>query len=89
MALGANRAGVLRLVLRQGVVLGTVGIAVGVTAATGLTGYLRIMLFELTPLDATTFVVASLLLALIATVAAMVPARRATRVDPLVALKTE
>jgi ABC-type antimicrobial peptide transport system permease subunit len=65
------------------------GLAPGVAAATGMTRYLQSMLFDVTPLDSVAFIATSLVFALIATVAALVPAHRATRVDPLVALKAE
>jgi ABC-type antimicrobial peptide transport system permease subunit len=65
------------------------GVVLGVGSAAALTRYLEGMLFGLTPLDPATFVSVSVLFASVATVAAFVPARRATRVDPLIALRAE
>jgi putative ABC transport system permease protein len=89
MALGADRGDVLGLVLGQSVVLTVAGIAIGVGAATGLTRYLDKMLFGLSALDPATFIVVAIAFGLVATIAAFVPARRATKVDPLVALRCE
>jgi predicted permease len=89
MALGARRADVLRLVLRQGLRLTTLGLAVGVAGALALTRVLRNHLYEIGPTDATTFVSVSLLLVLVALLACLIPARRATKVDPMVALRQE
>jgi predicted permease len=89
MALGAQRSDVLRLVLSQSLVLTAVGIVLGIGGALGATRYLDKMLFGLTPFDPTTFIAVSLMFGLVATLAAFVPARRATKVDPLVALRCE
>jgi putative ABC transport system permease protein len=89
MALGAQRADVMRLVVRQGLALTGVGLTIGLVAATVATRYLEGFLFGVTPLDPGTFVGVSLLFALIAMVASYVPARHATNVDPLVALRYE
>jgi putative ABC transport system permease protein len=89
MALGAGRARVLRLVLGQSLLLTTIGIISGLMGAAAATRYLEGFLFGLTPLDPATFVAASLAFAAIATIAALVPARRATRVDPLISLRSE
>jgi putative ABC transport system permease protein len=89
MALGAGRARVLRLVLGQSLLLTTIGITCGVMGAAAATRYLEGFLFGLTPLDPTTFAAASLAFAVIATLAALIPARRATRVDPVVVLRAE
>ena len=92
MALGANRSNVLRMVLRQGMMLTIVGVVVGVAGAFVLTRYLETltsMLFGVEPRDPVTFVVIPLGLALVALLACLVPARRATKVDPLVALRYE
>jgi predicted permease len=92
MALGANRANVLRMVLRQGMMLTVVGVAIGVTAAFVLTKYLETlttMLFGVEPRDPVTFSVIAAGLTLVALVACLIPARRATKVDPLVALRYE
>jgi putative ABC transport system permease protein len=89
MALGAQAADILRMVLRQGLTLALVGIAVGVVAALGLMRLLRSLLFEVQTTDAATFgfVIGTLLV--VALLACYLPARRATRVDPLVALRYE
>jgi putative ABC transport system permease protein len=89
MALGAQRGNVMALVLVQSVVLTAIGIVLGVGGAFAVTRYLAQMLFGVTPLDPATFVVVSLLFASIAALASFVPARRATQVDPLVALRSE
>ena len=89
MALGAQRSEVLTGVLGQSAILILIGVGVGLGAAAGLSRYLEGMLFGLTPLDPATFLAASLLFVVVALIASFVPARRATRVDPLVALRTE
>jgi predicted permease len=88
-ALGAQRANVLALVLGQSLTLTGVGIGLGVTGAAAVTRYLRGMLFGLTPLDPATFIGVAALFAVVATLAALLPAHRATRIDPLVALRSE
>jgi putative ABC transport system permease protein len=89
MALGARRAQVLALVLRQGLVLAAIGIMLGVAGAAASARLLQGMLFGVTPLDARTFVVVAVLFGLVALLAAYLPARRATQVDPIVALRAE
>jgi predicted permease len=89
MALGARRADVMWLVLRQGMRLTTLGLAVGLAGAVALTRVLRNHLYEISPTDATTFVSVSLLLVLVALLACLIPARRATKVDPMVALRRD
>ena len=89
VALGAQRSEVVALVLNQSLVLTLVGIALGIAGAAGVTRYLEGLLFGLTPLDPATFVGVSAMFTTIAIVAAYVPARRATKVDPLVALRCE
>ncbi len=88
MALGAQRADVLALVLRQGLILTTIGITLGLMGALGVTRVLQAMLFGITPLDATTFLAVAILFALVTTFASYLPARRATKVDPIVALRS-
>jgi putative ABC transport system permease protein len=88
-ALGARRNDVIGLVLGQSLALTAIGITVGLGGAVAVTRYLESMLFGLTPLDPTTFIGVALVFALLATLAAYVPARRATTVDPLVALRCE
>jgi ABC-type antimicrobial peptide transport system permease subunit len=87
VALGARRADVMRLVLGQSLLVIAIGIILGVGGAAMVTRYLAAMLYGLTPLDAATFVGVSLLFAIVALIASYVPARRATRVDPLIALR--
>ena len=89
MALGAERGAVLRMVLRRGIVLLTIGIGLGLAGAAGLTRYLSGMLFDLTPLDPATYAAVALLFAVVALVASYLPARRATQVDPVIALRCD
>jgi ABC-type antimicrobial peptide transport system permease subunit len=89
MALGAARARVLRLVIGQGMALAVVGIVFGLAGAFLLTRLLSSQLYSVTATDPLTFVGVSVLLAAIAFVATLVPALRATRVDPVVALREE
>ena len=89
MALGAARGRVLRLVIGQGMVLAVIGIAIGLVGALALTRLLAAQLYSITPTDPATFVGVSFLLATIALVATLLPALRATRVDPVVALREE
>jgi putative ABC transport system permease protein len=87
IALGASRTAVVRLVLRQGLTPAISGITLGLLAAVLLTGLLRTMLFEVDVLDASVFAGVALVLALVSLAAALIPARRAVRVDPVVALR--
>jgi putative ABC transport system permease protein len=89
LALGAGTADVLKLVLRQGMTLALVGEVLGLAGALALTRVIRGLLFALTPTDATTFILVFGLLKVVALLACYVPARRATKVDPLVALRYE
>jgi predicted permease len=92
MALGADRRNVLLMVVRQGMLLTVVGIAIGLAAAYVLTRYLESltsMLFGVEPRDPWTFAVIAVVLGVVALVACLVPARRATKVDPLTALRYE
>ena len=89
MALGAARGNVLQLVVRQGMTLVLIGLAIGIAGAFALTRFLESQLFNVDPTDPATFTIVAILLATVAFVATMVPAMRATRVDPLVALRQE
>ena len=89
MALGARRGQVLGAVLGRGVLLAVAGIAVGLAGATAVTRYLQSMLYGVTPLDRGTFLVVALAFAAVAALASYMPARRATQVDPMVALRTD
>ena len=89
MALGAQRNHVLAVVLRQTTMLTLSGVALGVAGAVALSRYLEGLLYGLTPLDPTTFLAVVMVFGVVATVASYVPARRATRVDPLTALRSE
>jgi putative ABC transport system permease protein len=87
MALGAQIVDVLRLVLSRAMALAAIGIAIGVVGAVALTRYLTSMLFGVQPIDVLTFVGVSLILASVVLIACLIPARRATKIDPLEALK--
>jgi putative ABC transport system permease protein len=87
VALGAQHGDVLRLVLRDGALLGGIGIVIGLVGALAVTRFLRTMLFGISPFDPTSFAGVSLILAGIALFASYVPARRAAKVDPVEALR--
>jgi putative ABC transport system permease protein len=89
MALGAQRFDVMRLVLRQSALLAAIGLFCGLAGAAALTRYLEGLLFGLTPLDPVTFLTVPVIFAAVATLAAYVPARRATLVDPITELRAE
>jgi len=88
MALGARRADVLRMVLREGVLTSLAGIAIGVAGALVATRYMASMLYAVSATDVGTFVAVSALLVLAALAASLVPARRATGIDPIVTLRS-
>ena len=89
MALGAQRRGVLRLVVGQGMVLAIIGAIVGIGLTLAVTRYLKSMLYDIHANDPTTIAGVAILLTLVAVAACYIPARRATRVDPTVALRYE
>jgi len=89
MALGAEKSDVLKLVLGQGFKLTLIGLAIGLLAALGLTQFMKAILFGVSATDPLTFVIASVVLGSVALLACYIPARRATRVDPMVALRHE
>jgi putative ABC transport system permease protein len=89
MALGAQRGDVLQMILRRSVALAALGVGLGVGGGLALTRVLQTFLFEVKTTDAATFVIASLLLIAVAMFSSYIPARRASKVDPLVALRYE
>jgi len=89
IAVGARGADILRLVVQQALWLVGVGLALGLLGAVVLTRVLRTFLFEVEPLDPLTFICVSAFLAVVALLASCVPARRAARIDPMVALRYE
>jgi len=89
MALGARPFDVLKLVVRQGMILALIGVGVGLAGAFALTRVMSSLLFGVTERDPITFGVVAVLLIAVAFIACFVPARRATRVDPLIALRCE
>ena len=89
MALGARRTSVLSLVLRQGLALVLVGLAIGLGGALVLTRLLTTLLFGIQPTDGVTFAAVSMVLIAVAAIACLIPARRAATVDPIVALRVE
>jgi putative ABC transport system permease protein len=89
MALGANRADVLRLVVQQGMKMTLLGLALGLVGAFFVSRVLTGMLYGITATDPLTFTVVSIVLLAVALLACLLPARRATRVDPIVALRAE
>jgi putative ABC transport system permease protein len=89
MALGAERGDVLKIVVGQGLRAVLIGAGVGVAASIGLARFLQTLLFGVKPTDPVTFVAVSLVLLVVAWLACYIPARRATKVDPMVALRYE
>jgi putative ABC transport system permease protein len=89
MALGADRARVLRMVLTEVAILVGLGLTIGVAVATGATRLVAGFLYGVNPNDLATFSLSAALLALVAILAGLMPARRASRVDPMIALREE
>ena len=89
MALGASRTDVLRLVLGRGILLTLLGLVGGLGISFGVTRFLKALLLGVSSTDALTFAAVALLLGVVVLVACLIPARRATRVDPMQALKGE
>jgi len=89
MALGAQARDIVKLILRQGALLTLGGLGLGIAGAFALTRFLAGLLFEVTPTDPATYVTVSVLLTVVAIAACLIPSRRATKIDPLVALRYE
>jgi putative ABC transport system permease protein len=89
LALGAQHGDVLKLILKQGIVLGVIGVAAGLLGSFGLTRLMTSLLFEVTPTDVRTYAAVAAGLFAIVLIACYIPARRATKVNPLVALRYE
>jgi ABC-type antimicrobial peptide transport system permease subunit len=89
MALGARRLDVLRMILQDGARMTLIGVVIGVAAALGLTQLMASMLFGIKPTDPITFIAVAALLGGIALFSCYLPARRAMKVDPMVALRYE
>ena len=89
IALGASRGSVVRLVLRQGLALAGIGLVLGLAASIASTRLLRTMLFQVQPNDPTVYLAVALLVGFVALAAGYLPASRAAKIDPLIALRQE
>ncbi|HVG31968.1 MAG TPA: ABC transporter permease [Pyrinomonadaceae bacterium] len=89
MALGAQRGDVLKMIVGQGMILTLMGIGIGLAASFGLTRLMRSLLYGVTATDPLTYIAVALVLGTVALMASLIPARRATRVDPMEALRYE
>jgi len=89
MALGARRQDVLRQVLRESMILVALGVAIGLGITTAAGRLIATLMFELSPADGMTMLLALVIMVLVSAIAAFLPARRASRVDPLTALRDE
>ncbi|HEY7161514.1 MAG TPA: FtsX-like permease family protein, partial [Acidobacteriota bacterium] len=89
MALGADRNDVLRLILKHGITLAIAGIFIGIVASLAITRLMSDLLYGVSPTDPATFIAIPVVLMLVAFVSCFLPARSATKVDPIVALKYE
>lgn len=89
MAVGADARSIFRLVLKHGLILIGIGVGIGLAAAFGLTRFLASLLYGVKPTDPLTFAAVSIMLIVVGVLACYVPARRATKVDPMVALRYE
>jgi putative ABC transport system permease protein len=89
VSIGAQRRDVLKLIMGQGLILSSIGIIIGFVAALAAARLISHLLYEVSATDPATFALIALLLVGVATVACYIPARRATRVDPMIALRNE
>jgi putative ABC transport system permease protein len=89
MALGASRGDMLKLVVRQGMLLTGIGLAIGLSASLGLNRLLANLLFGVKTTDPVTYAAVAIILISVALLATYIPARRATKIDPVVALRYE
>jgi ABC-type antimicrobial peptide transport system permease subunit len=89
MALGADKSSMLRLVLRQGMTPALIGVILGLAGAFALTRLMESLLYEVKPTDPVSFLGVAAILVFVATVAVLIPARRAMSIDPVIALRAE